>query len=107
MQTAPVEVIRLPERLLSDDKRVIPRYLDFKSPRRIRSILRRIQRLPEERLSGLLAEVRSTSSHRHRDLEAAFLENFERVSSHLGRRGSWCNWAIAAPRLRPRGAGFS
>lgn len=83
MQTAPVEVIRRPERLVSDDKRVIPRYLDFKRPRRIRSILRRVLRVPEERLAGLLAEVRSTFSHRHRDIEAAFLENFDRVASHL------------------------
>jgi len=83
MQTAQVRVIRRPERLLSDDTRVIPRYLDFKSPRRIRSILRRVLRVPEERLGELLAEVRSTFSHRHRDLEAAFLENFERVSPHL------------------------
>ncbi len=83
MQTAPVEVIRRPERLVSDDKRVIPRYLDFKSPRRIRSILRRVLRVPEEQLAELLAEIRRTFSHRHRDLEAAFLENFARVSPYL------------------------
>jgi predicted GH43/DUF377 family glycosyl hydrolase len=83
MQTAPIEVIRRPERLVSDDRRVIPRYLDFKNPKRIRSILRRALRVPEEQLSELLAEVRSTFSHRHRDLEAAFLENFERVRPYL------------------------
>ncbi len=72
-------ILRRPERLVSDDKRVITRYLDFRSTRRIRSILRRLVKIKDADVVPLLDEVRDAFSTRHRDLESGFRENFARV----------------------------
>ncbi|MFP4355937.1 MAG: glycoside hydrolase family 130 protein [Phycisphaerae bacterium] len=79
-------VIRRPEQLSSDDKRVITRYLDFGNPKRIRSILRRLMSLPETDLSGLLDQIRSSFKPRHRDLDAAFLRNFAEVAPQIRKK---------------------
>ena len=79
MQAVPIDVIRRPEKLLSDDHRVITRYLDFGNPKRIRSILRRLVRIGDRDVPGLLEETMADFSVRHRDLESAFMENYRRV----------------------------
>jgi predicted GH43/DUF377 family glycosyl hydrolase len=82
MSASPLRVQRRPERLASDDRRVIPRYLAFGHPPRIRSILRRIRRIPRKHIPALLIEVMGSYSTRHRDLEAAFRAHFEEASGH-------------------------
>ena len=79
-------VIRRPEQLASDDKRVITRYLDFGRPARIRSILKRIGKIPEKDIPGLLESVRASFSQRHLDLDAAFRTNYAVVSRHCRHR---------------------
>ncbi|MFP4106467.1 MAG: glycoside hydrolase family 130 protein [Phycisphaerae bacterium] len=76
MKSETLEVTRRPEQLLSDDKRVIPRYLDFHDDKRIRGIIRRIIRLPEEDIPQLLKEIKGDFHARHRDIEADFRANY-------------------------------
>ncbi len=83
MDTASIEVVRRPERLVSDDKRVITRYFDFGRRKRIRSILRRVMRIADSDVPALLNEVMGSFSARHRDLEGALMENFRRVALHM------------------------
>ncbi|MBN1347736.1 MAG: glycoside hydrolase family 130 protein [Phycisphaerae bacterium] len=83
IEPARIQVVRRPEKLLPDDKRVITRYLDFGSPRRIRSILRRLLRIKEEDVAPLLQDVMSDFSSRHRDVEADFLASFNRVLKYI------------------------
>jgi len=80
---AKLRVDRSPEVLVSDDKRVIPRYLDFGHPPRIRSIFRRLLKIRQSEIPHLLADVRGDFHGRHRDLEEAFRENYERAARHV------------------------
>jgi predicted GH43/DUF377 family glycosyl hydrolase len=81
MPTRKLTVTRRPEVLLNDDKRVIPRYLDFGRPARIRGIFRRIMKIPESKVAGLLTEARQDFVGRHRDLEEAWKRSFREVAS--------------------------
>jgi predicted GH43/DUF377 family glycosyl hydrolase len=68
--------------LLSDDRRVILRYLDFHHPPRIRAILRRLLRIPEEQV---VSAVRTAERFlpRHRNGEEAFLHHYALAVRHL------------------------
>ncbi len=80
-------VIRRDEQLLSDDKRVILRYLDFGHPPRIRSIVRRVLKVPKRRIPQLLEDVTRGFRSRHRDLEAACMDSYQQVAKHLRNAG--------------------
>ena len=80
---SPLRATRRSEKLLSDDKRVICRYLDFKSPSRIRGLVRRVMDLPDRRVSSMLREVMGGFSQRHRDVEAAFRANYEEAAEQI------------------------
>ncbi|MFW6033165.1 MAG: glycoside hydrolase family 130 protein, partial [Phycisphaeraceae bacterium] len=75
----PVRVVRRPERVESDDKRVITRPFEHNF-RRARSILSRALRLSDAEAAELLDLTRQKFSARHRNLDRVFLENFEAVS---------------------------
>ncbi len=79
----PLNLVRSPERFVSDDKRVIARYFDFGNPDRIRSILRRVMRLPEEHVGRLLAQTIEGFHGRHHDLHAICLDHFANVARHI------------------------
>jgi predicted GH43/DUF377 family glycosyl hydrolase len=81
-----IPVIRRPEQLSSDDKRVITRYLDFGQSKRIRSILRRLLALPEKKIPGLLKDIRQRFQPRHRDLESAFLDSYREVARYVRKK---------------------
>ena len=83
MTTKPLRVVRRTEQLLSDDKRVILRYVDFVRPRRIRSVAHRILRIPERKIPGELAKIKRRFATRHRDLEGAFRDNGVKVLRHV------------------------
>jgi len=76
-------VHRRDQKYVSDDRRVITRYLNFGDPRRIKSILSRILSIPDARVPELLAEVREAFCDRHRDLEAAFRNHAHQVEPCL------------------------
>jgi hypothetical protein len=78
-QTSSLNVVHRPEQLMPDDKRVITRLFDPHNPRRVRAILNRVMRLDRQEVVRLLAGVLEDFAPRHRDIEAAFLENYRAV----------------------------
>ena len=78
-----LHVLRLPDQLTSDDRRVIPRYFSFGQPRRIRSICSRVAAISPERARQRLADLEKRFNSRHRHMEHTFRENFHRVSRHV------------------------
>ena len=77
-----VKVIRRPETLVPDDDRVIARYFDLHSRRRVRALLSRIMRLSDEQVSQLLPRTMASFSSRHRDIRAVLLDNYEAVARY-------------------------
>lgn len=78
-----LRVFRLPGQLVSDDRRVIPRYLDFHHPPRVRSVFRRTLKIPTRRIPALLKDVEASFQGRHRDLRHAFGENYRQAARHV------------------------
>ncbi|MFP4052912.1 MAG: glycoside hydrolase family 130 protein [Phycisphaerae bacterium] len=83
MPSPSLNVIRLPAQLTSDDRRVIPRYLDFGHPPRIRSIFRRTLKIPRSHIRPLLEEVEAGFKTRHRELEESFRRNYVLAARHV------------------------
>lgn len=79
MAQKPLHVTRRPEHLVSEDKRVITRYLGFDSRRRIQLMIKRIMDVPEQQVPDLLELIWSEFSTRHRDVETAFHDNYREV----------------------------
>ncbi len=86
----PLKIVRLPQRFVSDDKRVITRFLRF-GPERIESIMERLLLMPEDEVPAMLARVRMRFANRHHDIESAFRQHFHEVqgviegAAHLSR----------------------
>ena len=78
----PLRLVRRPERFVSDDKRVITRYLQF-GDARVQSIVNRLVQLDPAQVSEQLAVVRRDFKARHRDLDQALLQNFAQVKKHI------------------------
>jgi predicted GH43/DUF377 family glycosyl hydrolase len=87
MKPVQVRVIRRPETLVSDDRRVITRLLDFRNPPRVRRVVRRIMKLPERRVGELLEQVLADFASRHRDVESDLLAHYEEIARHVRRPG--------------------
>ncbi len=80
----PFEVFRLPDyQLKSDDRRVIPRYLSFGQPRRIRSICTRVAAISADRARNRLADLEKRFSSRHRSIGRMFREHYQEVAQHV------------------------
>ncbi|MBN1420999.1 MAG: glycoside hydrolase family 130 protein [Planctomycetes bacterium] len=77
-----MDVVRRRERLESDDRRVISRFLTFDRDR-TRSIIRRVLLLPDEEVPPLLEQARARFAGRHPDLDGAFRENFTLAARHI------------------------
>ena len=86
MTSQPLRVDRRPERLLLDDHRVILRYLDFRHPPRIRSILRRLLRLSQDEVSTANRRISEHFLPHHRDGDEAFLMHYEQAMRHMHMR---------------------
>lgn len=78
-----INVTRRPERLLPDDDRVIARYFDLHSRRRIKSLLSRIMRLSDTQVAELLPRTMASFSSRHRDIRTVLLDNYGAVARYL------------------------
>jgi predicted GH43/DUF377 family glycosyl hydrolase len=78
-----IQVTRRAEKILSDDRRVILRYLNFDHPPRIRTVVRRIMKLPDVQADWLVNRVLTRFAPGHRDLKAVLAENFGRVSEYV------------------------
>jgi predicted GH43/DUF377 family glycosyl hydrolase len=80
-----INVIRRPENLVPDDKRVIARY--FYLPRhRIKSILARLMKLSDRQVTKILPKTIQNFAARHRDIRATFLDHYEAVAGYLDPR---------------------
>lgn len=86
MRTATqVTVTRLPEKFLSDDRRVITRFFVIGGEDRIRSVLRRVANLDNQQVRDVLARVLRDFGGRHRDIESTLLQHFENVQEYMSR----------------------
>ncbi|MEX0654694.1 MAG: glycoside hydrolase family 130 protein [Phycisphaeraceae bacterium] len=84
MQTATkLKVSRLPEKFISDDRRVITRFFDVGGEKRVRAIIRRVMNLPDAEVDTLLQRVREHFSSRHRNIEQTFERHFDTVRPHV------------------------
>jgi predicted GH43/DUF377 family glycosyl hydrolase len=81
-RTSSLPVIRRPEGLDADDRRVITRCLQFR-PVRTRSILRRILSLSDAQVSRMLEATIDDFARRHREIRTAFLANYGEVARFL------------------------
>jgi len=101
-QSRSVSVTRRPERFVADDSRVIPRYLAFGDPARIRSIIGRILAVDEADVPGLLEQTLADFSPRHRDIRSSFEENYREIARHIDDPAS-----LSEPRRLLLGAYFT
>lgn len=83
MPRRPLRVTRRPESFASDDRRVVPTYMDFHDSARVRSIFSRLMQIPEKQVPGLLKAVMQGYAGRHRDLVEAFRVSYRRVREDL------------------------
>jgi len=102
MTLSRLRVTRLPEQFVSDDRRVIPRFLDFHHGPRIHRIIRRVMKIPDVQVSGLLARIMERYDARHRDLLAAFAANYKAAI-----RGLTISPAVSGDRKMLAGAYFT
>lgn len=84
MRTAPLNVIRQPEKFLSDTRRVITRLFLPGDDDRGRAIINRILDLDEHQVAVLMGEVEQRFDARHYDLAAALRANYEQVARLIG-----------------------
>jgi len=83
MQSPPLTVVRMPERFISDDTRVITRPFLPGDRGRIKQIIDRVLRLSEEEAHALLAQVLADFAPRHKDIGDVFEEHFRQVADCL------------------------
>ncbi len=76
-------VVRRPEKLLGDPRRVIAQHHLPGSPERIRRIIQRVLALPAPSAEALLEQVMRDFADRHRDIAAVFKRHFDAVAEHL------------------------
>ena len=92
MSLPPLHVTRMPQHLISDNRRVITRLFAPGDEGRIRRIIERVQSLSGADAGALLHQVRESFADRHKDVEEAFEQNFDEVAAPL----------IAQPEKLPR-----
>ena len=79
-----IRVKRLPDKLVSDDKRVVARLFQPEPRlRRMRAIVKRIMSLGEEETMRLLTGVLNRFSSRHKNIETIFREHCSAVSRYV------------------------
>lgn len=81
-----VNVKRLTEHLLSDDRRVITRQFVPGDDERIQRVLERVASLSDREVKQLLTRVLRDFGPRHRNIEAVFEENYAEVGAPLAGR---------------------
>ncbi|MEO0586512.1 MAG: glycoside hydrolase family 130 protein [Planctomycetota bacterium] len=78
-----VAINRLPIKFDSDDKRVITRFFGAGGDPRVKNVVERVASLNDREISDLLADTMRRFDHRHRDLQGAFLRNFDQVRHNI------------------------
>ncbi|GAF03668.1 glycoside hydrolase family 130 protein [Saccharicrinis fermentans] len=70
-------------RIVRDDSRVITRPHIPGEVQRIDNIIKRVMALDEVRASELLSQIHAQFSDRHKNIDAQFYENFDRVADYM------------------------
>ncbi len=84
MKTASkVNVVRRPERFVSDDRRVITRFFATGGEDHQRAIVQRVLELDDAEVDALVTHLRADFSRRHRHIEEAFRTHYQSVKSYL------------------------
>lgn len=81
--TSTIQVVRRPEKFISDDRRVITRFFSVGGELRVRAVIDRVMALDESEVERLLDQVRQDFQGRHRRVEATLERNFEQVRRHI------------------------
>ena len=87
MHLQPIKVKRLPEKFLSDDRRVLARPFMPGGPARVPVVVKRVLGLSDAAAAAALAEVRADFATRHRDFETDLRENFEHIRPWIEQPG--------------------
>ena len=80
----PLKVRRLPVTFTSDFRRVITRFFDPTGEPRIHNVVERVGRLRDDEVDRLLDEVFVKFRTRHRNIAAAFEENYRSAMATIG-----------------------
>ncbi|MHC4697460.1 MAG: glycoside hydrolase family 130 protein [Planctomycetota bacterium] len=80
---SPVEVTRLPHKLLPDPARVITRFFCPGDEKRIKAIITRIMELSEMEVSFLVSRLKDRFGWKHVNFNDVVAENFEAVAPHV------------------------
>lgn len=83
-----VKVNRLPDRFVSDDRRVITRLFAPGGEVRIQAIIERVMDLPDYEVHELLKEVTESFRARHRDIDGVFIEHYNEVKHYAELNGA-------------------
>ena len=75
-----LNIIRLPQRFVSDDKRVITRFYNPGGETRIQSVLSRVMNLNSRQVERTLTSILRRYNQRHRDIGDVFLDSFKRLA---------------------------
>jgi len=85
----PLNVLRNQNKITPDSSRVIARLFEQRTVEKTRAIIERVLGLSAEEVSMLLAEVKKTYKHRHRDFEGTLLRHFKHyVAGHVENQNS-------------------
>ncbi len=79
MRADRLQVKRRPEKVISNDRRVITRFFMPGDEGRGRSILKRLLALSETEVADVLSEVLQNVVGRHKDIGAVFLNHYAKV----------------------------
>ena len=101
VQAAELQVVRRPERFLSDDRRVIARFFAPGDEGRIRAVIGRVMALSETQVEALLKQVYVNFRQRHKDIEAVFTRHYNQVSAYANGQ------VVSDPRKQLIGAYFT
>ncbi len=74
-----INVIRHPDRFISDDRRVITRFFQIGDENRVTAVLDRVAELSDEEVRDLFERVLRDFEDRHRNVEAVFENHFDFV----------------------------
>ena len=83
MTKDPIQVRRLPIRLMPDARRTITRFF-WPGEERAKKIIKRVKRLSPEKITGLLKDILKQFSPANPGIEETLIENYEMAAENIG-----------------------
>lgn len=78
-----LEIKRLPQKFVSDDRRVIARFFSPGDEARIRSVIDRVLALPESEVENLLVGILNDFGSRHRNIEDLLEHHYQHIIHYV------------------------